>query len=66
MTNADLVKILDAKCADEVAYMVATRLGISPTYLSDVRKGKREVSEQLARKLGFVRKIVFEPVGEPQ
>ena len=44
---------------------LADELGISPQYLSDVLKGRREISAQLASKLGYERVITFVKWGEP-
>lgn len=41
----------------EFAKQAATALGISQQYLSDLINGKREISAQVAEKLGY-RKIV--------
>ena len=40
---------------------VAARLDITPQYLSDIRSGRREISEKVARKLGYERVIQFVP-----
>ena len=41
---------------------VAARLDITPQYLSDIRLGRREVSEKVARKLGLARTTQFRRV----
>lgn len=38
---------------------VARLLGISPSYLSDIINGRREISDKLARKLGCRRKVEY-------
>lgn len=38
---------------------VAARLGITPQYLSDIRLGRREISEAVAEKLGYARVVQF-------
>ena len=38
---------------------VAENLGITPSYLSDILKGKREVSESVADKLGLLRRTIY-------
>lgn len=38
---------------------VAARLDITPAYLSDIRAERREISEKVARKLGYRREVVF-------
>ncbi len=39
--------------------MAAEHLGISPQYLSDVLHGRREISKNLAERLGYERVVVF-------
>jgi transcriptional regulator with XRE-family HTH domain len=38
---------------------VAARLDITPQYLSDIRLGRREISEKVAEKLGYERVVQF-------
>jgi hypothetical protein len=38
---------------------VAARLGITPQYLSDIRLGRREISDTVAEKLGYERVVSF-------
>lgn len=40
----------------------AKRLDISPVYLGDILKGNRQISDQVARKLGYRRVTAFEPL----
>lgn len=37
----------------------AKTLGVSPQYLSDILRGRREISDVVARRLGFNREVVF-------
>jgi hypothetical protein len=37
----------------------AKALGITPAYLSDVLKGKRQVSEQFAARVGYIPEVWF-------
>ena len=39
---------------------LARALNISPQYLCDVLKGRRSVSANLAQKLGYRRRVMFE------
>lgn len=41
---------------------VADRLNLSPAFICDVLKGRREVTERLAKKLGYRRVVQFERV----
>jgi hypothetical protein len=45
---------------------VAEMLSISPAYLCDVLQGRREVSENLARRIGYRRVISFELLSGPK
>jgi hypothetical protein len=38
----------------------ARAFGVSPQFLCDVRKGRREVGDRLAAKLGFRRIVLYE------
>ena len=42
----------------------AKRLGISPQYLNDVIRGRRDISDEMARKFGYRRVVLFEPLEE--
>lgn len=39
---------------------VAKSLKVTPQFLNDVLKGKREISKKLARSMGYNKRIVFE------
>lgn len=41
---------------------VADLLKIKKSYLSDILHGNREISEHVAREIGFYRKTVFEKI----
>jgi hypothetical protein len=45
-----------------MAKIAAFRLGISAQYLSDVINGRRDISEQLAEKLGYRKVVMFVPI----
>lgn len=40
----------------------ASHLKVSPQYLSDVLRGRREISRELARKLGYQRIVIYMPL----
>ncbi|HND49868.1 MAG TPA: helix-turn-helix transcriptional regulator [Anaerolineales bacterium] len=42
----------------------ARELGITAVYMSDILAGKSAISDNVARKLGYRRVIVFEKAGE--
>lgn len=43
---------------------VATILGITPAYLNDILHERRGISAEVANKIGYVRKVVFEGINE--
>ena len=45
------------------AKKLALELGFSPQYLSDVIQGRREIGEALAKKLGYQKRVLWEPIG---
>lgn len=59
--QADLIAILRSACAAGGQQAWARAHGLSPQYVCDVLKGRRDVSERLANELGFLRRVVFEP-----
>lgn len=46
-------------------FAAAKHLDISPMYLSDILRGKSDISDNVARKLGYRRVMVFEKDKEP-
>lgn len=56
----DLVRERSAAAGSQQT--LAQRLQISGAYLSDVLHGRREVSDNLAAKLGFQRTVIFRPL----
>lgn len=50
----DVVKLLERLCQKLGSQKaLAEKLGVSPSYISDVLSGRRDISESLARKLGL-------------
>lgn len=45
---------------------VAKSLNISPAYLSDILNGKRAISEEVAKRLGYRRVVFFEKILESE
>lgn len=59
-THDDMLAILRHRCAEAGGQKpFAMSIGYSPQYLSDILQGRKDVSRNLARQLGFERKIVF-------
>ena len=61
-TETDMRNILLQMVYDEGSQKAtANALGISPAYLGDILSERRNVSNELANKLGYRRVIGFEP-----
>jgi transcriptional regulator with XRE-family HTH domain len=62
MDENPVLKKIKSKIAEAGSQTkVAIELGISVSYLSDILNGKREISENVARKLGFKRQTKYIP-----
>jgi len=55
----DLIDLLWRESHKRTQKDVAKDLGISPQYLSDILKGRREISTEIARRLGFERVVTY-------
>ena len=61
-TQADLIAILRSACEAAGSQQAwAKAHDLSPQYVCDVLKGRRDVSETMANKLGFLREVRFVP-----
>ena len=60
LTEQDVRAHLACCCKGRTQKTVAEELGVSPQYLSEILRGRREVSAQIARKIGLVRCVLFE------
>lgn len=59
----DVVKLLERLCQKLGSQKaLAEKLGVSPSYISDVLSGRRDISESLARKLGLKVVIGYTPI----
>lgn len=58
-SSQDVVHMLRAECAKRTQKDVARTLRVSPQYLNDILQGRREISADFAKKLGFKRVITF-------
>ena len=60
ITQDDMRNILRHRCAKAGGQKpFAMSIGYSPQYVSDILQGHKDVSWNLARQLGYERKIVF-------
>jgi transcriptional regulator with XRE-family HTH domain len=62
----DLIDLLWSESRKRTQKDVAKDLGISPQYLSDILKGRREISAEVARRLGFERVVTFVRFGNAE
>jgi plasmid maintenance system antidote protein VapI len=56
-TENDIVELIRAEVAASSLTETAARLGVSISYVSDLVRGTRNVSERIAEELGFEREI---------
>jgi len=61
MTEPQLLKLLRKQARASSQSEVAKALGVTQQHLCDVLKGRRGISDRLASKLGFIRRVTFEP-----
>lgn len=63
-TKEDVRTALRAECWSAGSQAVwAKRHGFSRSYITDILKGRRDVTEKLAAALGLTRRVVFEKKG---
>lgn len=65
LTHEEFVEAIRqfAKGCESQAH-AADRIGVSPSYLSDIVRGRRGPGEKIAQAMGFRRKTSYVPVGE--
>ena len=59
MTHAQLIRSLKSQCAESTLRAVATRLGITASYLSDTINGRRDPGPKLLTGLGLSRRVTY-------
>lgn len=64
MDHDTVVLQLRRMCAEDSQRNVASALGVSETLLSHVLAGRRKISADLAKRLGYRRKIILDKVGK--
>lgn len=65
MDNDDMVKKIKNMVKEFGSQKLAAfQLEISEQYLSDIVNGRREVSDEVAKKLGFQKLVVYEKIKE--
>ena len=62
MDEDDIHLLLKARCADRKQKDVAEELGISTQYLTDLLYRRRNISNEIAAKFGYERRVVFVPI----
>ena len=53
MTENDIRQLIDNACTASTQGAVARKLGVTSTYVAQLRNGEREISRQIAAKLGY-------------
>ena len=64
MEHAQVLKLLERMIALSTQRKVASELGVSEAYLSDVRKGKRNPGDKLLKALGLESRTVYSKTQE--
>jgi plasmid maintenance system antidote protein VapI len=64
MNEETVILHLRRLCAKDTQRAVAAALGIDETLLSRILSGDRRISEDVAGRLGYKRKIVLDKVGK--
>lgn len=54
-----LIEELRERCANSAQTIVAEQLGISGPFLNQLLSGRREMTDRVARAMGYTREIVF-------
>lgn len=63
-THEQMVDGLRKVAEEKTQKHAAIDLGISPQYFNDLLHGKREITERVAKELGFRRRVVFERIAK--
>jgi plasmid maintenance system antidote protein VapI len=64
MNHQTVILQLKRMCAEDNQRNVAAALGISESLLSRILNGRRAISTDLAKRLGYKRKIVLDKIGK--
>lgn len=62
IAQSEIVAVIQRMVDRSSQRQVADKLGISYTYLNDILHGRTDVSENVALKLGYQRRVIFERV----
>ena len=65
VTALDLIEGLRLRAAWKKQKNVAAELGISPQFLSDLLRGRKEITPRVAEAMGYRRMVVFVKVRKP-
>lgn len=61
LTEAEMLAVIEKRMKESATQKaLADEIGVSPQYINDVIRGRREISNELAKKFGFRRRVVFE------
>jgi len=59
MNIETLIAQLRKRCADGKQFVTAGELGVSPSYLNSVLKGRKEPGDKILRPLGLRKKVIY-------
>jgi DNA-binding transcriptional regulator YdaS (Cro superfamily) len=59
MTHTQLMKLIRSKCSEDTQLAYAKELGVSPSYLCDILKGRREIGPKVLERMGMERVIQY-------
>jgi plasmid maintenance system antidote protein VapI len=62
LTENEVLAIIRKEVESTSGREVAKRIGVHPSYISDILKGKRNVSEFVAASFGFEREVLFKRI----
>lgn len=63
-TVSDVLEELRKAVKSKTQKSVSVQLGFTPQFINDVVRGRREVSAELAKSLGYERKVYFVRIGK--
>lgn len=62
-----IITMLISKCQERGKKKgLAEQIGVSPQYVTDILKGRRDISSEVAEKLGYRKLVLFETIIDPE
>lgn len=60
LTEQDVIAVLRKRVDASSQVKVAAEMGIHPSMMNDLIHGRRAVSDRIAKKLGYTKKVVYQ------